>query len=236
MNSNAAVQMSFPSLQRRYRETLAIRYRLLIIEDHALFREGLGHFFRACPDCAGLFEAGDFEEAFELIRQHPIDIVFLDCDLERQSAFLFLNRLVDAEIAVRVLLLAGEENSSGLRELLRAGSVGVVSKQCSAEDVHQAIRAAMQGKTWRNSRLLRQSDLMNASFGLSQRTLTPRQMQVLKGILEGRANKEIAANLGVSETSVKCTVRQLFAKTETHCRGQLIRVLLERLPASGTPG
>jgi two-component system, NarL family, nitrate/nitrite response regulator NarL len=138
------------------------------------------------------------------------------------------------KIAVRVVLLSGEEKSSGLRELLRAGSV--VSKRCTAENVHQAIRAAMQEKTWRNSRLLRQSDLMHASFGLSQRSLTPRQMQVLKGILEGRANKEIAANLGVSETSVKCTVRQLFAKTETHCRGQLVRVLLERPPASGTPG
>ncbi len=231
MSTTAAVQLSFPSLHRTSGETLSIRYHLLIIENHALIREALARLFRGIPDCAGIFQAGDFEQALEVIRHNPVDIIFLDCDLDRQSAFLFLNRLIDAKPAVRVLLLTHDENSSGVGELLRAGSVGAISRQSSTDDVRRAIRLAMQGKTWRNSRLLRRSDLLNSSPRPSQRSFTHRQRKVLQGILEGHANKEIAADLGVSETSIKCTVRQLFTKTQTNCRTKLVQVFNHRQPS-----
>jgi two-component system nitrate/nitrite response regulator NarL len=114
-------------------------------------------------------------------------------------------------------------------ELIRCGISGIFMKHNSAALLGQGIRDVMAGKVWFDQELLQATMHGSAPLPESQsERFTQRERQVLSYVLEGLANKEIAARIGVSESSVKATLQQLFSKTGVHTRGQLVRIALEQ--------
>jgi len=116
-------------------------------------------------------------------------------------------------------------------ELIHSGISGVFLKHDSAALLVQAIRDVMAGKVWLNQDQLQtalRTQVGTPARDNRTRPFTVREQQVLSGVFEGLANKEIAARIGVSESSVKATLQQLFSKTGVRTRSQLVRVVLEQ--------
>ena len=114
-------------------------------------------------------------------------------------------------------------------ELIRSGISGVFLKRDSAALLAQGIRDVMAGKVWLDQE---QQTVLRAEVGSSEdnrtRPFTERERQVLSCVFEGLANKEIAVRIGVSKSSVKATLQQLFSKTGVRTRSQLVRIVLEQ--------
>ena len=128
------------------------------------------------------------------------------------------------------MILASPSNRVLAKQLLTAGAVGVVWNRSGIQDLRTGIREAMAQRTWRDCRALCPRESNQSIAPPPWGGFTDRQRKVIQGVLQGHANKEIASDLWVTESSVKCTMRQLFAKTKTHSRAQLVMILMGQLP------
>jgi two-component system nitrate/nitrite response regulator NarL len=131
----------------------------------------------------------------------------------------------------RVLLVTAGMTESETLHVLRSGANGIFLKHSPPDHLSEAIRAVMQGQQWldpQSVRLIAGSATPAGQQRPAARPLTTREREVLKGIFEGMSNKEIAARLDVSESSVKAVIQQLFSKTGVRTRSQLVRIAIEK--------
>ena len=164
------------------------------------------------------------------MRQKSIDVVLLDFDLGEHDGREFV-RLAKAQgFMGKVLVVTAALDQGAATELIRSGISGVFLKRDSAALLAQGIRDVMAGKVWLDQEQLQTA--LRTEVGTPQdtrtRPFTEREQQVLSCVFEGLANKEIAARIGVSESSVKATLQQLFSKTGVRTRSQLVRIVLEQ--------
>ena len=223
-------QAGFASFPQGQTDLMGGRYRILIASVQVLLREGLRSAFESRPECAAVLEAASLSQVSRALEQHAADVLLLDCDLVGPVAATFLQSPAVARSGIPILILASPANRVLAKQLLSAGAAGVVWNRSGMQDLRTGIREAMAHRTWRDCRALCPRESSHTSAPPPWGRFTDRQKQVLKGVLQGRANKEIASVLRVTEASVKCTMRQLFAKTRTHSRAQLVMVLMEQLP------
>ncbi len=205
--------------------------RLLLIDDHTLFRESVARLLQAEPGFEVVAHCGSGAEAIHVIESsEEVDVVLLDLDLGQEKGAEFLDRLRKARYSGKVLLVTAGVNDSEVPNLIRKGISGVFLKHGSPALLIQGIRETMEGKALFGQDLLRralqQAEDPGANRGRSK--LTERERQVLSFVFEGLANKQIADRLQVSETAVKASLQQLFAKTGVRTRSQLVRVALEQ--------
>jgi len=168
-------------------------------------------------------------KGIEILEQKPIDIVLLDYDLGKESGFQFLADARELGFAGRVLMVtAGMSDAEAVRAL-RLGVSGIFRKHSSPAVLAQAIRKVMAGETWLDPGSLQAiiEAAKHAGPSPRDRPFTPRESQVLRGVFEGLSNKEIGAQLDISESSVKAALQQLFQKTGVRTRSQLVRIVLE---------
>lgn len=204
--------------------------RLLIIDDHALFREGVARLLQAEPGFEVVADCGSCADALRIVNASGnIDVVLLDLDLGQEKGGEFLDLLRKTNFEGKILLVTAGVNDSELPSLIRKGISGVFLKHGSPTSLIQGIRDAMEGKTLFGQDMLRRAfEHGEASHAeANQAKLTERERQVLSFVFEGLANKQIADKLGVSESAVKASLQQLFAKTGVRTRSQLVRVALE---------
>jgi two-component system nitrate/nitrite response regulator NarL len=204
--------------------------RLLLIDDHALFRESVARLLQSEPGFEVVAHCGSGTEALQIIESKEIDIVLLDLDLGQERGADFLDRLRNARFDGKVLLVTADVNDSEIPSLIRKGISGVFMKHGSPALLIQGIRETMEGKALFEQDLLRRALEGVEVPGANQRRpkLTERERQVLFFVFEGLANKQIADRLQISETAVKASLQQLFAKTGVRTRSQLVRVALEQ--------
>lgn len=203
--------------------------RLLLLDDHILFREGLNRLLASEADFRMVGHCGTSAEAIELLRRRPVDVVLLDFDLGEDHGSQFISAARQAGYAGKFLMLTAGMTATESSIALQLGASGVFLKHNSPATLARAIRLVADGDMWVDQRVLQ---LM--ADGVHQRQdqdvraqLTEREQQVLRGIFEGLTNKEIAAQIGVSEGAVKATLQQLFQKTRVRTRSQLVRIALE---------
>jgi len=203
--------------------------RILLVDDHALFREGVARFLAAEPDFEMTARCSNVDEAIEVLNRTSIDVVLLDYDLGIEKGTRFLVGAREQGFAGRILVVTAGLSDAEAAELLRGGAAGIFLKHSSPEMLTKAIRKVMEGEPWLDQRFLRVLlDGSDTPPDSSEPRLTERERDVLRGLLEGLANKEIAVRLHVSESSVKATLQQLFDKTGVRTRSQLVRIALER--------
>jgi DNA-binding NarL/FixJ family response regulator len=203
--------------------------RLLLLDDHVLFRESLSRLLASEPDFAMAGHCGSTPEALEMLRQTPVDIVLLDFDLGGDRATHFGAAARAAGFAGKILLVTAGMSAAESSLALTEGASGIFLKHSSPGLLAQAIRMVAEGQMWVDPKIVKM-----LAEGVPQREerslqslLTTRERQVLQALLEGLTNKEIAAQLGVSESGVKATLQQLFQKTRVRTRSQLVRIALE---------
>ena len=208
----------------------AAKVRILLIDDHALFREGLARLLAAEPDFELLVPCANVDEAFRVLDTAHADFVLLDYDLGPERGSRFLVQAREHGFDGKILIVTAGVSDSEAAELLRQGVSGILMKHSPPELLAKAIRKVMEGEVWLDQRHLKAvlSEQHLAEESDRTRRLSERERDVLRGVLRGLANKEIAARLEVSESSVKATLQQLFLKTGVRTRSQLVRVALEQ--------
>ncbi len=206
------------------------RTRLLLVDDHILFREGLSRLLASEPDFEIVGSCGTATEALEVLKQTSVDIVLLDFDLGEEHASQLISSARRQGFAGKILMVTAGMNANESSVAIQLGASGIFLKQNSPATLTKVIRRVASGEAWVDEKVIK---LMAAAVGESDhqtatKNLTQREQQVLQGIFEGLTNKEIASQLSGTESAVKATLQQLFHKTGVRTRCQLVRIALER--------
>ncbi len=207
------------------------KIRVLVVDDHTLFREGLARLLSGEPDIEVAAHCGTVSEALEAMRSVPLDLVLLDIDLPGERGSQVLRRAGEVGFSGRVLVVTAGIDDRESAEVLSYGAAGIFPKSQPPSLLARSIRSVMSGEVWLEQRFL--SAALRAAAPRQaeephKTTFTERERQVLHGVLEGLANKQIGARLGISEGSVKAALQQLFDKTGVRTRSQLVRVAIEQ--------
>jgi DNA-binding NarL/FixJ family response regulator len=205
--------------------------RILLVDDHSLFRESLSRLLEAEPDYKIVGNCASATDALELLKKVEVDLVLLDYDLGDEQGSNFLVESNKAGFSGKILMVTAGMSDAGTLRALEGGVAGIFLKHSPPAQLVEAIEKVMNGEIWLDSKAVR-SLIAGANSKLDeQRTsqaLSPRERAVLKSVFEGLTNKEIGAMLQISESSVKAVLQQLFDKTGVRSRSQLVRIALEQ--------
>ena len=206
------------------------KIQLLLLDDHTLFRAMLRKLLDTESDFRVVADCSTSEEALETLDRNRVDLVLLDYDLgDRRNGFQFIPKVREAGYAGRIFVVTAGMNDADYVRALGLGVCGIFLKHSSPELLVEAIHKVMAGETWIDQRCIQGLVKAVESEGRQARRnqLSERERDVLKGVFAGLSNKEIGAQLNISEASVKSALQQLFIKTGVRTRGQLVRVALE---------
>lgn len=205
--------------------------RVLVVDDHAVVREGIRHILEGEPGFAVVAEAGNGAEALRLAEAHRPDVVVLDVTMPGESGLRVAPRLRAAVPAARILFLSMHDNAEYAREGARAGAHGYMLKDSAAAELRAAVRAVHAGGTYFSAPTDPAGDAAAAhaptSVPAALDVLTGREREVLAGIARGLTNKEIAARLGISHRTVETHRESLMRKLGIRTVAGLTRLVLD---------
>src|SRR5450432_95402 len=212
--------------------------RLLLLDDHILFRESLSRLLASEPDFEMVGQSGASSEALDMLRGMPVDVVLLDYDLGEEHGNQFISAARRGGYTGRILMVTAGMNAAESSTALQTGASGIFLKHNSPSTLAKAIRMVAAGEMWVDPRVIQlmADGVHQRDEQTVRRVLTERERQVLRGIFEGLTNKEIAGQIGVTEGAVKATLKQLFQKTRVRTRSQLVRIALEESLGTGRKG
>jgi two-component system nitrate/nitrite response regulator NarL len=203
--------------------------RILIADDHPIFRDGLKRLLESEGDCKVIGEACDGDEAVKMVRQLKPEIMLLDLAMPRRSGLEALREMSTDASPVRVILLTAAAEKEQIVEALQLGARGVVLKDSATQILLKSIRAVMNGEYWVGRESV--SNLVQYLRGLigssnnaaRQRRygLTPRELEIVSAVVAGYANKEIAEHFKISEDTVKHHLSNIFDKVGVSTRLEL---------------
>jgi DNA-binding NarL/FixJ family response regulator len=205
--------------------------RVLIIDDHSLFREGLARLLAAEPGFQIVGTCAHLADAQEHLSREKVDLVLLDYDLETEQGSQFLKDARNSASEPKVLMVTAGMNSAGMLNVLEEGASGIFLKHSPPAQLAEAIRRVMEGEMWLDPRAVKpvvQGAARSAEQSRLESSLSEREKAVLKGVLEGASNKRIGVTLHMSESSVKAALQQIYGKTGVRTRSQLVRLAFER--------
>jgi len=205
--------------------------RILIVDDHSLFREGLGQLLETTPDFQVVGKYAAPSPAIAALSHTLADVVLLDYDLGEERAVTFIAEVRLRHPEVKILMVTAGMSDTATLQIMESGASGVCLKQSNPDRLIEAIHKIANNEIWLDSEALR--SLIAAKGARAEqlersRPLTTRQSEVLRGILDGLTNKEIAWNLKASESAIKAVIQELFQKAGVRTRSQLVRITIER--------
>jgi two-component system, NarL family, nitrate/nitrite response regulator NarL len=204
--------------------------RVLIVDDHTLFRESLSRLLESETDCKIVATCASVDAALQFIRKDKIDLVMLDYDLGEQPGTHLLSEARKVGFDGRVLMVTGGMSDSTILRALDNGASGIFLKNSPLAELIQAIRRVTIGEIWVDPALMKSllAGARQRNAGEHREKLSERERKVLRYVFEGLSNKEISHQLNISEGSVKATLQQLFARTGVRTRSQLVRIAVEK--------
>ena len=191
--------------------------KLLIIDDHPIVREGLKAFLGLQADLEVVGEAGSAREGLEIARATSPDLVLLDVQLPDGNGLAILSDLLALSPKPRVLILTSFADEAYIREAMRKGASGFLLKHAGPKRLLDSVRAALRGEMPLDASAVQ---VLARPDDDPLQSLTPRESDVLGGIAAGLSNRQIAADLGIAEKTVKTHATSLFAKLGVRDRTQ----------------
>jgi len=204
--------------------------RVMIVDDHALFRRGLMMVLESEEGIDLVAEAEDGEDAIRKAEEVVPDVVLMDVRMPRVSGIEATRQISEVLPTCKILMLTVSDEEEDLYEAIKAGANGYLLKEISIEEVADAIRAVVQGQSLISpsmaSKLLSEFNTLARRAEEKQQVpaprLTERELEVLKLVAQGMSNREIAEELYISENTVKNHVRNILEKLHLHSRMEAV--------------
>ncbi|HYF10696.1 MAG TPA: response regulator transcription factor [Actinomycetota bacterium] len=206
------------------------RLRILVCDDHALFRRGLQMVLDSEPDLELVGEASDGEEVVARAQELMPDVILMDVRMPKKSGIEAATEIKDALPHVKILMLTISDEEADLYEAIKAGASGYLLKEIPIDEVADAIRSVWAGQSRISpsmaSKLLTEfaaiSKASDEKPQLATPKLTDREMEVLQLVAQGLNNRDIAKQLFISENTVKNHIRNILEKLHLHSRMEAV--------------
>ncbi len=204
--------------------------RLVIAEDHQIVREGLRLFLNAQPDMEVVAEAANGREALEAVKQHHPEVLLLDLLMPEMDGLAVLRALARESPETKVLVLTSASDDRLVLPAVRAGAAGYVLKTISSAELAEAVRKVARGEPVLHPEITRMlmREVRQGPAAVAGEAFTQRELDVLSLLAHRLTNKEIAAELGISETTVKTHVRNILSKLGVSTRAEAARYAREQ--------
>ena len=197
--------------------------QIMVVDDHHIVRQGLVALIGTLPDMKVVAQASDGSEAVDLYRAHRPDITLMDLRLPKQNGVEAITHIREEFPSARIIVLTTFDGDEDIYRALQAGAKGYLLKGMNADELTDAIRTVHGGKS-RIPAVVAER-LAERMGGPS---LTGRELDVLKRIVGGRSNKEIASDLFISEATVKTHINSILSKLGVNDRTQAATTALQR--------
>jgi len=206
------------------------RLRVMVVDDHALFRRGLEMVLTEEPDIELVGEASDGAEAIKRAEEVVPDVILMDVRMPKRSGIEAAGAIKDLLPHVKILMLTISDDEADLYEAIKAGAAGYLLKEIPIEEVADAIRSVWAGQSRISpsmaSKLLSEFAAMSKAANerpqMPTPKLTDREMEVLKLVAQGMNNRDIAKALFISENTVKNHIRNILEKLHLHSRMEAV--------------
>jgi len=204
--------------------------RVLVVDDHALFRRGLQMVLEQEPDIEVVGEASDGSEAVSSAVETLPDIVLMDVRMPKRGGIDACTTIHETVPSAKIIMLTISDEEADLYDAIKAGAMGYLLKEISIEEVASAIRAVHGGQSLISPSMARK--LLTEFASMIKRSddrqqvptprLTDREMEVLKLVAKGLNNRDIAKQLFISENTVKNHIRNILEKLQLHSRMEAV--------------
>ena len=193
------------------------------MDDHALLRMGVANIINQEPDLRVVAEAGDGVEGIAAYEKHRPDVTLLDLRMPLMEGVEVVRQIRERDPRALVIVLTTYDTDDEISRALKAGAKAYVLKDISADALVNCIRDVLAGKSY-----LAPAAAAKLAEGVTRVQLTPREMAALKLVADGKANKEIATALDISERTVKTHLAHLFEKLGATSRTEAVKVATRR--------
>jgi two-component system nitrate/nitrite response regulator NarL len=193
--------------------------RILLIDDHPLFRRGVAQLLAAEPDFVVVGEAGDGESGADLATSLQPDVILLDLNMKGMDGLETLRKLKASGVQARCIMLTVSGDEQHVLSAMKSGADGYLLKDMEPEELVRRVRQSVVGGVVLDGAvagILAQA--LNAPQPPEKTTLTERESQILAQLAEGRCNKDIARLLGISDATVKVHIKHLLRKLHMKSR------------------
>jgi DNA-binding NarL/FixJ family response regulator len=197
--------------------------QIMIVDDHAIVRQGLAALMKTVPGFAVVAEGSDGEEAVALYRQHRPDVTLMDLRLPKLNGVEAIARIRGEFPGARIIVLTTFDGDEDIYRAMQAGAKGYLLKGMDLTELTEAVRTVHAGKSRIPSRVAEK-----LAERMSGATLTARELEVLQQIVAGKSNKDIGNALFISEATVKTHVNSLLSKLGVEDRTQAATTALQR--------
>lgn len=194
--------------------------RIVVADDHPLFRAALRSAVERASPAAGIVECASLAEAQGALRAGPVDLLLLDLKLSDVEGLTGLTLVRAEHPAVPVAVVSASEEPQTIRRALALGAAGFIPKSAALPEMVQAITAILDGDTWAPD--VEAAGPEEADLQARIASLTPSQLRILDGLKAGRLNKQIAFDLGVTEATIKAHLTSVFRKLGVQNRTQAV--------------
>ncbi|HEX4039687.1 MAG TPA: response regulator transcription factor [Acidobacteriaceae bacterium] len=204
-------------------DTTADSIKILIVDDHAIVRQGFAALLSTVPGFAVVGEAADGEQAVEMFRKHRPDVTLMDLRLPKLNGVEAIAKIRGESPGARIIVLTTYDGDEDIYRAMQAGAKGYLLKGMDLKDLTEAVRTVHAGKSRIPSQVAEK-----LAERMSGATLTARELEVLQLIVAGKSNKDIGSALFISEATVKTHVNSLLGKMGVEDRTQAATTALQR--------
>jgi two-component system, NarL family, nitrate/nitrite response regulator NarL len=210
-------------------ETTTPEIKLFLLDDHAMFREGLVRLFENDPAIAVVGQSAEASQALAALKKSGATMIILDVELGSERALDFVVEAKRRGFAGQILVVTAGVSGTEAVQLIQAGVAGILHKQHSSDALRDAVRQVAEGGVFLENDYLGSLFLsMDRTKNAGKPQLSDRERDLIRYVFQGMTNKEIGSNLEISEGAVKASLHQLFEKTGARTRAQLVKVALEK--------
>ncbi|MDZ4202103.1 MAG: response regulator transcription factor [Gallionella sp.] len=207
--------------------------KILLVDDHALFRDGLRYVLQQLPEEVEIVESGNFPDGLKLAEQYPeLDLALLDLNLPGGEGVISVKYFHQRYPHIPVVVVSGEEDRAVMERVMNSGAMGFVCKNSSSSVMLSALTLVLSGGVYIPPQMLqplpqtakKDGNVDKRSLRTNEYGLTGRQMEVLGYIAAGMANKQIAEQMNLAEGTVKIHIASAYQVLRVSSRIEAVRV------------
>jgi two-component system, NarL family, invasion response regulator UvrY len=204
--------------------------RVLVVDDHALFREGLRGILRDAPDIQVVAEAGSYCQAIDVLRANDVGVVVCDLSMPGRDGIDLISHVKLAHPSIGILVLSMHEDSEYAARALRSGATGYITKSSGSEDLISAIRRVASGRTYVSDEMsehLQQRTTRRSKEGPPHTQLSQREFRIFELLVRCQTPTHIARELSLSVKTISTHKARLLRKMGLSHQGELVRYAIE---------